>query len=157
MRQRAMVAMGISAGAKLILADEPSKGLDEKRVSLVVEAFEQLKEESLLCVTHDMMFAGRISDHICVLYAAQQVEYGPTEEILKNPLHPYTQDMILAIPENGMKVSMTGFAPPHTDYQNYGCRYKHRCRFCTSKCDTMPPVFTLGDRKVRCWKYENEN
>ena len=59
--------MGISAGAKLILADEPSKGLDEKRVSLVVEAFEQLKEESLLCVTHDMMFAGRISDHICVL------------------------------------------------------------------------------------------
>ena len=143
--------------SNVILADEPSKGLDEKRVSLVVEAFEQLKEESLLCVTHDMMFAGRISDHICVLYAAQQVEYGPTEEILKNPLHPYTQDMILAIPENGMKVSMTGFAPPHTDYQNYGCRYKHRCRFCTSKCDTMPPVFTLGGRKVRCWKYENEN
>ena len=62
-------------------------------------------------------------------FLAQQVEYGPTEEILKNPLHPYTQDMILAIPENGMKVSMTGFAPPHTDYQNYGCRYKHRCRF----------------------------
>lgn len=68
MRQRAMVAMGISAGAKLILADEPSKGLDEKRVSLVVEAFEQLKEESLLCVTHDMMFAGRIfRPHLCPL------------------------------------------------------------------------------------------
>ena len=85
-----MVAMGISAGAKLILADEPSKGLDEKRVSLVVEAFEQLKEESLLCVTHDMMFAGRISDHICVLYAAQQVEYGPTErdtEKSASPIH----------------------------------------------------------------------
>ena len=156
-KQRAAVARALITDPQLILADEPSKGLDEKRVSLVVEAFEQLKEESLLCVTHDMMFAGRISDHICVLYAAQQVEYGPTEEILKNPLHPYTQDMILAIPENGMKVSMTGFAPPHTDYQNYGCRYKHRCRFCTSKCDTMPPVFTLGDRKVRCWKYENEN
>lgn len=157
MRQRAMVAMGISAGANLVLADEPSKGLDEKRVSLVVDAFNQLKDEGLLCVTHDMMFAGKISDHICVLYAAQQVEYGPTEEMLKNPLHPYTQDMISAIPENGMNVSMTGFAPPHTGYENYGCRYKHRCKYCVSKCDTMPPVFTVGNRKVRCWKYENEN
>ena len=157
MRQRAMVAMGISAGAELILADEPSKGLDEKRVALVVDAFRQLGDRSLLCVTHDMMFAGKISDHICVLYAAQQVEYGPTEELLRDPLHPYTQDMIHAIPENGMTVSMAGFAPPHDGYENYGCRYKHRCKDCREQCNTMPPLFSVGSRKVRCWNYADAN
>lgn len=153
MRQRAMVAMGIAAGAKIVLADEPSKGLDEKRVALVVEAFRQLQSESLLCVTHDLVFAGKISDHICVLYAAQQVEYGPTEELLKAPLHPYTADMIAAIPENGMQVDKAGFAPPHTGYENYGCRYRHRCMYCTEQCANMPPIFEVGDRKVRCWLY----
>lgn len=157
MRQRAMVAMGIAAGAKIVLADEPSKGLDEKRVALVVEAFRQLKEESLLCVTHDLMFAGKISDNICVLYAAQQVEFGATEEILTAPLHPYTRDMIDAIPENGMKVDKAGFAPPHTGYENYGCRYRHRCKYCTEQCEKMPPIFSVGERKVRCWLYADSN
>lgn len=152
MRQRAMVAMGISAGAQVVLADEPSKGLDEKRVDLIVEAFAQLQQESLLCVTHDLMFAGRISDHICVMYAAQQVEYGPTQELLEHPLHPYTRDMIRAIPENGMQVSMAGFAPAHGD-DTGGCRYRHRCTDCFEKCQTMPPFAAVGERKVRCWKY----
>lgn len=155
MRQRALVAMGISAGAHILLADEPSKGLDEKRVALVVDAFRQLTKESLLCVTHDLTFAGKISDHICVLYAAQQVELGSTEEILHDPLHPYTRDMIDAIPENGMKVSAAGFAPPHTGFQNYGCRYRHRCRHCGEQCSQMPPFFDVGQRKVRCWLYAN--
>jgi len=157
MRQRAMVAMGIAAGAEIVLADEPSKGLDEERVSLVVDAFRSLKEQSLLCVTHDLLFAGQISDHICVLYAAQQVEFGPTEELLASPLHPYTRDMVDAIPENGMRVDQAGFAPPHTGYQNYGCRYRHRCRHCTERCKQMPPLFQVGHREVRCWLYANEN
>lgn len=157
MRQRAMVAMGISAGAKVLLADEPSKGLDEKRVSLVAETFQQLTDESLLCVTHDLLFAGRISDHICVLYAAQQVEFASTRQIMEEPLHPYTRDMIDAIPENGMKVGSAGFAPPHTGYEDYGCRYRHRCRHCTEQCKKMPPLFDIGDRKVRCWLYADPN
>lgn len=157
MRQRAMVAMGIAAGARILLADEPSKGLDEKRVALVVDAFNRLEDKSILCVTHDLMFASKISDHICVLYAAQQVEFGTTEQILVSPLHPYTLDMIDAIPENGMKVDQAGFAPPHTGYKNYGCRYRHRCRYCTTQCEKMPPIFDVGDRKVRCWLYADPN
>lgn len=153
MRQRAMVAMGIAADPRIVLADEPSKGLDEKRVALVVEAFQQLGEKSLLCVTHDLLFAQKISDHICVLYAAQQVEYGPTEKLLSAPLHPYTRDMLRAIPENGMEVDRAGFAPAHTGYESFGCRYRHRCRDCMEICGKMPPLFTVGEEKVRCWLY----
>lgn len=157
MRQRAMIAMGIIAGAKILLADEPSKGLDEDRVSLVVDSFNRLTEQSLLCVTHDLMFASRISDHICVLYSASQVEFAPTGEILADPLHPYTRDMVKAIPENGMVVDNVGFAPSHDDFEKGGCRYRHRCRDCTEKCGEMPPLFDVGDRKVRCWLYEDKN
>ena len=157
MRQRAMIAMGIIAGSKILLADEPSKGLDEERVSLVVDSLNRLTEQSLLCVTHDLIFASRISDHICVLYSAAQVEFASTEEILNDPLHPYTRDMVKAIPENGMIVDNVGFAPSHDDFGKGGCRYKHRCKDCTAKCSEMPPLFDVGDRKVRCWLYEDKN
>lgn len=155
MRQRAMVAMGISAGAKIILADEPTKGLDRRRVELVGQTLNLLKEETLLCVTHDMAFARTISQEICVMYAAQQVEMGPTEELLTNPLHPYTRDMIAAMPENGMQCQSVGFAPAHGSYLHCsrGCRYQDRCRERCERCKTVPPMVEINGHMVRCWKY----
>lgn len=159
MRQRAMVAMGISAGAKYILADEPTKGLDDRRVKLVIDAFNLLTDETLLCVTHDILFAKAVSRKLSVMYAAQQLEYGDTEEILNNPLHPYTMDLINAMPENGMHYDDHGFAPPHGSYLDEfdGCRYKDRCRFCTERCNQLPPVVDMNGHIVRCWKYVAEN
>jgi len=112
MRQRAMVAMGISAGSRIILADEPTKGLDDTRVKMVIDAFDKLEKETLLCVTHDIIFAQAISKKLCVMYAATQLEYGDTEEVMTNPLHPYTRDLINAMPENGMKYDDHGFSSP---------------------------------------------
>ena len=138
MKQRAMVAMGISAGASVILADEPTKGLDERRVAQVRDAFLSLTEQAVLCVTHDLDFAGAIADDIHVMYAGQQVESGPAEALLHHPLHPYTQDMVAARPENGLQVT-GGFAPSHTDVVE-GCPYRARCRFADSRCATAPNV-----------------
>lgn len=101
MRQRAMVAMGISAGARIIFADEPTKGLDQKRVDLVADTLNRLETEALLCVTHDLQFAAAVCRRVCVMYAAQQVEYGSAAQVLGQPLHPYTQAMVRAMPENG--------------------------------------------------------
>ncbi|SHH88620.1 oligopeptide/dipeptide ABC transporter, ATP-binding protein, C-terminal domain-containing protein [Sporobacter termitidis DSM 10068] len=159
MRQRAMVAMGIAAGPRIILADEPTKGLDDKRVRLVADSINMLKEETLLCVTHDMSFAQAVSRDICVMYAAQQVEFGKSEEILNDALHPYTRDIINAMPENGMRYDDVGFAPAHGSYLNHsdGCRYRDRCRERSEKCVIMPPVFDVNGRKVRCWKYDSAN
>ncbi|NCB04078.1 MAG: ABC transporter ATP-binding protein [Clostridia bacterium] len=154
MRQRAMVAMGIAAGAKTILADEPTKGLDQKRIDLVADTFARLKEESLLCVTHDLPFARAVSRTVCVMYAAQQVESGPTDAVLREPLHPYVQDLVAALSENGMQCR-SGFAPPHGAYESHtGCRYYDRCAVRTARCETeMPPFVTRGERCVRCWQY----
>lgn len=159
MRQRAMMAMGISAEAKVILADEPTKGLDSQNVNLVVNVLNDLQSQSLLSVTHDLNFARRISQNICVMYASQQVEYANTEELIHHPLHPYTQDMIDAMPENGMVYQDIGFAPPHSSYleKSTGCRYSDNCRFRFEKCVTMPPIFDIQNRKVRCWKYDPGN
>ena len=95
MRQRAMVAMGISAGARIIFADEPTKGLDQKRVDLVADTLNRLETEALLCVTHDLQFAAAVCRRVCVMYAAQQVEYGSAAQVLGQPLHPYTQALSL--------------------------------------------------------------
>ena len=159
MRQRAMVAMGIAAGARYILADEPTKGLDDRRVKMVVECFNSLGDETLLCVTHDLLFAKAVSRKICVMYAAQQLEYGTTEEIFQKPLHPYTKDLLDAMPENGMVYDDQGFAPPHDSYFDElgGCRYRDRCHECMECCKNAPPVVEIGDRKVRCWKYASCN
>ena len=159
MRQRAMIAMGIASGARVVLADEPTKGLDSHRVDLVVNVLNLLKDEALLTVTHDLNFARRISRNICVMYAAQQVEYSITEELMHQPLHPYTQDMIDAMPENGMVYQDVGFTPPHSSYfeQSSGCRYADRCRFRHEKCRVMPPIFDVEGHKVRCWKYDPTN
>ena len=155
MRQRAMVAMGISAGANVVLADEPTKGLDERRIAMVAETLKLLQKETLLCVTHDMNFAKTVSDTICVMYAAQQVELGNTEEVLEQPLHPYTRDMLAAMPENGMRYEEGGFAPSHGSYLHCesGCRYQKRCRERTERCQKIPPFIDINGHKVRCWKY----
>ena len=152
MKQRVLVAMGISAGAGLILADEPTKGLDKSRVFMVVDCFQRLESETILCVTHDLDFAQAIGDYVAVMYAAQIVEYAKKDDFFSKPLHPYSEALIDSMPENGLK-ALKGFAPPHDTYSYSGCRFFDRCSFKSGKCCSNPPFIELGVRKVRCWKY----
>ena len=103
-------------------------------------------------MTHDLNFAREISDSISVMYASNQVEYASAKELLEHPLHPYTQDMIAAMPENGLHFS-EGFAMAHEDYTEGGCKYAPRCRFCKEKCKETPPMLEVEGHQVRCWLY----
>jgi len=150
MKQRALIAMGVASDAPDILADEPTKGLDRERVLIIEELFEQLKNNTILCVSHDLRFTEKIADRVCVMYAAQKVEEADAKDFFEKPLHPYAQMMLEALPENGMKANV-GFAPSHEDY--HGCRFYDRCPKKTEKCTTVPPVVELGTRKVRCHIY----
>ena len=154
MRQRAMIAMGVAQGAPLLFADEPTKGLDGHRIELVVDAFRRLEDQAILCVTHDLRFAQEVAQQMAVLYASQQVEWCSKEAFFREPLHPYSQAMLAALPENGLQAE-TGFAPPREDSQLAGaCRYYRRCPWKRSRCRENPPFFPVGDgRKVRCWNY----
>lgn len=150
MRQRAMIAMGIAGGAEIILADEPTKGLDSKRIALVEKSFLALEDRAYIVITHDLRFARNISEKVGVLYASYLLEEGQTEDVFQNPLHPYTQAMIAALPENGLKIDGSFVEKPSYDE---GCIYRTSCKYACDKCLEAPPMFDLENRKVRCWKY----
>ena len=152
MRQRAMIAMGVANNAKWLFADEPTKGLDNERIRQVVDCFLQFKEESLLCVTHDLRFARIVGKRCLVMYAAQVVHDAPVDALFQEPLHPYTRALIDAQPENGLRCNI-GFAPLHEEYAVTGCRYAARCPDCTERCAQPPPIVPVGKQNVRCWKY----
>lgn len=157
MRQRALIAMGIANDADIILADEPTKGLDVERIKMVIDAFHKLEDKTILCVTHDLRFAKAIGSKITVMYASEQIECCTSEEFFSNPLHPYSKALIEALPENGLHASM-GFAPPRSGGENKECcHFYHRCIYKTEKCLQSPPLIQYGHRKVRCWKYADEN
>lgn len=152
MKQRALIGMGISAGANILFADEPTKGLDDRRIHMVEECFALLEDKTWICVTHDLNFARTIGRKISVMYSSFQVEYGGAEDIFNNPYHPYTKDILRAMPENGLqhnrkfveKLSLIGS----------GCRYQHLCEEASSVCQNTPPMIEKENgRKVRCWKY----
>ena len=152
MRQRALIAMGAITGAPLLLADEPTKGLDGERVETVTELFRELHDRTLLCVSHDLNFVKSIADYVVVMYAAQAVEYCTCEEFFAGPLHPYSQMTLEAMPENGLKAHM-GFAPNHEEQSAMGCRFYGRCPYRNERCRQAPPMAERNGRKVRCWMY----
>lgn len=153
MKQRALVAMGTVAGGQLLLADEPTKGLDPERRDDVRELFADLSGAggpALLCVTHDLRFARDIATHIHVLYAGQLLESGPAGAFFAGPLHPYAQMMLEALPEHGFRYPR-GFAPSHEDYGQLGCRFAGRCPLARDVCRQKVSAMTAaGERRVRC-------
>lgn len=152
MKQRALIAMGIIGQARLILADEPTKGLDDDRRQGIEGIFRSLEQAAILCVTHDLYFAMHTADTVAVMYASQIIEISPAAEFFASPLHPYSRVMTDSLIENGMKYS-AGFAPPHTDY-GQGCRFAARCSQRRHDCQQNVPMYGTGDRKVRCRLYD---
>ena len=150
MKQRALIAMGVAAEAPVILADEPTKGLDRARIAIVEELFAQLRGSTILCVSHDLRFAAKTADRICVMYEAQKVEEADAAEFFARPLHPYSKMLLDALPENGMRVS-AGFT--RAAEKNEGCRFYASCPSRTDRCTEAVPVTATGTRKVRCVLY----
>ena len=89
MRQRALIAMGISADAELLLFDEPTKGLDEARIRLVADTLNELDGQTMVCVTHDLSFARAIANRIGVMYAANLIEVADADELYGMGLDEY--------------------------------------------------------------------
>lgn len=152
MKQRALVAMGTIAGSSFLLADEPTKGLDENRRVEVEQLFLSLERTTLLCVTHDLEFANHVADRISVMYAGEIVETAEKEKFFSEPLHPYSQMLIRSLPQNGFQFC-EGFAPSHYEYEFVGCRFAERCPMVGEKCRMHPPLIAYKGRQVQCWNY----
>lgn len=154
MNQRVVMAASTVLGPPLLIADEPTKGLDHNLVAGVSGELGRLaagQNTALLLITHDLPVARSLADRVAVMYAGEIVETGPAEEVFSDPRHPYTRGLLGSLPENGF-VPIPGLSPSPVDPPP-GCRFHPRCRECTAACrDDHPPLFGDGQREVRCWQ-----
>ena len=153
MLQRVLCAMAVSTKPAWILADEPTKGLDEQVGTIVRENLLTIKHDlhlSMLVITHDIALAQEVCDDVLVMYAGQILEYNM--DLWQKPLHPYTQGFLKALPQNGLEV-IPGKAPvPGESFS--GCKFAARCPYCTKRCmEQRPAMYQVGDAQVRCFLY----
>lgn len=158
MNQRVMIAISMINSPKILIADEPSKGLDQSLARQVMNELAGLRDEigaSLLLITHDLLLSRAISERIAVMYCGEIVESGSSAEIFDEPMHPYTKALLNCLPERGFK-PIPGSSPSMIDPPE-GCRFHPRCRERQDRCLLCPRMMKVegkdGSREVRCWLY----
>jgi oligopeptide/dipeptide ABC transporter ATP-binding protein len=160
MRQRAMIAMGVSNEPSLLIADEPTTALDVTVQASIIELIRDLSREmraSVILITHNMALIASLCQRVLVMYAGRIVEEGPTRAIFKNPQHPYTWSLLRSIPridekEHEKLISIRGL-PPDLSSPPPGCKFHPRCRFRIDRCLTEEPPLANVDpgQFARCW------
>ncbi|HSL30348.1 MAG TPA: ABC transporter ATP-binding protein [Anaerolineales bacterium] len=166
MRQRAMIAMALSCNPALLIADEPTTALDVTIQAQILELMRGLQKRlgmAIMFITHNLGVIAQIADTVAIMYLGQVVEYGSVREILRNPKHPYTVDLLRAVPRLGKTagqrlVAIEGSIPNPFERPS-GCPFHTRCsRMMPGRCEVyMPDVTHIDDQHtVRCLLYEPE-
>lgn len=145
MRQRAIIALSLLFSPSLLVADEPTTGLDvivQRQVIEVLKRLQSRGEMSLVFVSHDIAVVSELCRRLAVMYAGQIVESGPTADVMHNPVHPYTISLKQAFPDiaqpNKITVSIPGRMPLPADVPT-GCCFAPRCPFTTGRCIAERP------------------
>lgn len=158
--QRVVIAMGLLMRPKLMIADEPTSALDVTVQAQVLRLMRDLQRDynmSIIFITHDINVAYGICDRMVVMYAGEVVELGSSDQVTKNPLHPYAQALIRSVPkttkDQGKLTAVSG-APPNMIHPPNGCRFHPRCPYAMDICNTNSPsaIEKNGDT-VRCFLY----
>ncbi len=152
LRQRVIIAMGLTCNPSLLIADEPTTALDVTIQAQILDILDNLRSElnmAMLLITHDMgVIAGR-TDRVVVMYAGKRAEQAPTSELFNAMRHPYTQALLASMPsmENTEKHELSSIAgmPPNLAKEIVGCRFAPRCRYATDECHTVEPALEGPD------------
>ncbi|MFP3910290.1 MAG: ABC transporter ATP-binding protein [Halobacteriota archaeon] len=148
MKRRVLISMGIACNPSLIIADEPTTGLDTIVKNRIMKLLENVtSEKSLLLITHDIDVA-RTCENIAVMYAGEIVERGSTREVLNDPHHPYTKALLDSLPSRGLK-PIKGSSPSLINPPR-GCKFHPRCPHATEECKIEHPELRENGRGVRC-------
>ena len=160
MRQRAMIAMGLSNAPQILIADEPTTALDVTVQAQILELLGDLNRElgaAVIMITHNMGVVAGLCTRVIVMYAGQIVEQGKVEQIFENPQHPYTWSLLRSMPRvdavrHERLRSIEGIAPDLL-HPPAGCRFHPRCPFRIEKCYTDEPVLEEHgpDNLAACW------
>jgi peptide/nickel transport system ATP-binding protein len=156
MRQRVLIAMAFACNPQLLIADEPTTALDvtvQAQVLALIRERARAHGTAVLFISHDLAVVSQLCTRIYVMYAGQIVERGNALDVLRHPLHPYTQGLLRSLPEAappGQPLrSIPGTVPVLVD-PPAGCRFRPRCHIAKARC-AEPPPFANGERGAACW------
>ena len=160
MRQRAMIAMALSCGPKLLIADEPTTALDVTIQAQILELLKRLRAEfgmAVIFVTHDLGVVADIADRVVVMYAGQVVERGTVNDIYAHPAHPYSDGLLGAMPQVaplGRPLTVIPGVVPKPGEITVGCRFAARCDYVEDACRVeaiaLTPAPTGHTGETRC-------
>ena len=159
MRQRVIIAMAIACRSKIIICDEPTTALDVTVQAQITELLKEIQKEnktSFIFISHDFGLVYETADTAAVMYNGHVVESSSADEIFKNPLHPYTQALIKALPDfNTLKLEAIEGQPPNIKDYFKGCSFEPRCSKKIEICkQEIPPGFNINNSKCACWLYK---
>jgi peptide/nickel transport system ATP-binding protein len=164
MRQRAMIAMALACGPRVLIADEPTTALDVTIQAQILELMRELARESgaaIILITHDLGVVAEMAQRVVVMYAGRKVEEAPVAPLFRRPRHPYTRGLLGSMPhlgdsvrgEDGKRlVEIPGMVPSLSDEQP-GCLFAPRCPQALARCSKeVPPLTAHGSGHwAACW------
>jgi oligopeptide/dipeptide ABC transporter ATP-binding protein len=165
LRQRAMIAMALAGGPRLLIADEPTTALDVTTQAQILELLRQLQRETgmaIMLITHDLGVIAEMADEVVVMYLGRVVETSAVDEIFHAPKHPYTKALLRSIPgvqqEARVKLPTIAGSIPHPFARPAGCPFHPRCsEAIAGRCDVdVPEMLRLGANgtRVSCHLYD---
>ena len=160
MKQRTVIALSTLLNPKVLIADEPSSALDVSSQKIVISMLKKMMKEgyvkSMIFITHELPLLRHVADDIVVMYAGELVEEGTTEQVIFDPIHPYTHALMgsIIVPEDGMKAhKLTAIpgAPPNLKRVPPGCRFRDRCAYAREECarDARVGITRFGPENSR--------
>jgi oligopeptide/dipeptide ABC transporter ATP-binding protein len=161
MRQRVMIAIALACAPRLVMADEPTTGLDVTVQAQILDLLGDLQRErhmAVILVTHDLGVVASRADEIVVMYAGRIVERAPTRTLFSDTRMPYTRALMDSIPRladpSGVRLTAISGRPPDLIHPPKGCRFAPRCPYAQDKCrEQDPPLRTAGSSEhlFACW------
>jgi len=162
MRQRRVIAIGLSNMPRLLIEDEPTTNLDVTVQAQILDLLKKIQEEykmGLILITHNLGIVAEVADRVYVMYAGKMVEEGPLEQIFYNPQHPYTKLLLRAVPDPTKKIEKLESIPgvvPSLISPPAGCRFQPRCLYAMDICGRQEPplVEVESEHRAACWLLE---
>jgi len=163
MRQRVMIAMGLSCNPSILLADEPTTALDVTVQAQILDLMRDLQTEfqsSIMMITHNLGVVSQMADYVAVMYLGRVVEYAPVRELFHFPKHPYTEGLLKSVPVLGRKsmelVPIKGMVPSPIDKID-GCAFATRCPRAFKRCWEEDPALhqVEPNHQVACWLHHD--
>ena len=161
MRQRVMIAMGLSCNPRLLIADEPTTALDVTIQAQIIDLVRNLQRETnmaVIWITHDLGVVAGLADKVIVMYAGHIVEYAAVDDLFEDTRHPYTLGLLASLPEldeeGPAELKTVRGAPPDLTNLPPGCPFAPRCDYVLDRClSENPPLRPLGGEKhlAACW------